>query len=140
MVTVTWPRWPPCPYMAKTFTIFFGTRCSMVLNLCIDHQGLKVYKVYINDDPGLTLTNLTTWSNFVIKCLLCLYKTNSQLSVNRTIGPLVLKKIKPKTKTKLKVKMCIMIYSFDFNGEVMRHMTSTQTFGVNISYTFSRAI
>ena len=44
-------------YMAKIFTIFiFGTRGLMILKLGMDHQGLKVYKVYVhvNDDPGLT--------------------------------------------------------------------------------------
>ena len=44
---------PSCPYMAKTITIFFfGTRSSLILKLGKDHQRLKVYKVYINDDPG----------------------------------------------------------------------------------------
>ena len=28
----------------------------MILKLGVQHQGLKLYKVYINDDPGLTLT------------------------------------------------------------------------------------
>ena len=29
------------------------------------HQGLKLYKVYINDEPGLTLTYFTARSNWV---------------------------------------------------------------------------
>ena len=29
------------------------------------HQGLKLYKFYINDDPGLTLTYYTAMSNSV---------------------------------------------------------------------------
>ena len=37
----------------------------MILKLSMDHQGLKVYKVYINDDPGLTLTYFTAGSNLV---------------------------------------------------------------------------
>ena len=37
----------------------------MILKLSVDHQGLKVYKVYINDDPGLTLTYFTARSNLV---------------------------------------------------------------------------
>ena len=28
----------------------------MILKLDMLHRGLKFYKVYINDDPGLTLT------------------------------------------------------------------------------------
>ena len=37
----------------------------MILKLGMKHQGLKLYKVYINDDPGLTLTYFTTRSNSV---------------------------------------------------------------------------
>ena len=39
--------------------------------LGMDHQGLKVYKMYINDDPGLTLTYFTARSNFGQNCSLC---------------------------------------------------------------------
>ena len=35
----------------------------MILKLCMQHQGLKVYKVCINDDPGLIFTCLTARSN-----------------------------------------------------------------------------
>ena len=38
----------------------------MILNLGMYHWGLKFYKVYINDDPGLTLTYFTARSNWVI--------------------------------------------------------------------------
>ena len=37
----------------------------MILKLGMDHQGLKVYKVCINDNPGLTITYFTAWSNLV---------------------------------------------------------------------------
>ena len=37
----------------------------MILKFGMQHQGLKLYKVYINDDPGLTLTYFTTRSNLV---------------------------------------------------------------------------
>ena len=37
----------------------------MILKLGMYHRGLKVYKVYINDDPGLTLTYFTARSNWV---------------------------------------------------------------------------
>ena len=36
----------------------------MILILGMQHQGLKVY-VYVNDDPGLTLTLFTARSNWV---------------------------------------------------------------------------
>ena len=38
----------------------------MILKLEMKHRGLKLYKVYINDDPGLTLTYFTARSNWVI--------------------------------------------------------------------------
>ena len=54
---VTWPRWPLCLYIAKTFKIFFfATRDPINLKHGLDHRGLKVYKVCINGDPELTLT------------------------------------------------------------------------------------
>ena len=34
----------------------------MILKLGMQHQGLKLYKVYVNDDPGLTLTYFTARS------------------------------------------------------------------------------
>ena len=38
---------------------------SFSLELSMEHQGLKVYKVYINDDPGLTFTYFTAMSYLV---------------------------------------------------------------------------
>ena len=40
----------------------------MILKLGMQHLGLKLYKVNINDDPGLTLTYFTARSNWV-KCM-----------------------------------------------------------------------
>ena len=37
----------------------------MILKLGMQHQELQVYKKYINDDPGLTLTYATARSNWV---------------------------------------------------------------------------
>ena len=37
----------------------------MILKLDMYHKGLKLYKVYINDDPGLTLTYFMAKSNWV---------------------------------------------------------------------------
>ena len=37
----------------------------MMLKLGMQHQRLKLYKVYINDDPGMTLTYCATRSNRV---------------------------------------------------------------------------
>ena len=37
----------------------------MILKHGMLHQELKLYKVYINDDPGLTLAYFTARSNWV---------------------------------------------------------------------------
>ena len=37
----------------------------MILKLGLQHRGLKLYKVYINDDPGLTFTYFTAMSKLV---------------------------------------------------------------------------
>ena len=52
-------------YGKKPLKIFFSrTRSPMILKLGMKHRGLKPYKVYINDDPGLTLTYFTSRSNW----------------------------------------------------------------------------
>ena len=38
----------------------------MILKLGMWYRGLKLYKIYINDDPGLTLSYFTAKSNWVI--------------------------------------------------------------------------
>ena len=44
-------------YVKKTLKIFFSrTRRPMNLKLGMKHQGMELYKVDINHDPGLTLT------------------------------------------------------------------------------------
>ena len=35
----------------------------MIMTLCMEQYVLKLYKVYINDDPELTLTHFKTMSN-----------------------------------------------------------------------------
>ena len=63
-MTHTWPKWLPGPYMVKTFKIsFFGTKRLMTLKLSIQHRVLKYYQICSNDDTGLTVTILMTWSN-----------------------------------------------------------------------------
>ena len=68
MVLVTWPRWPPCPYMIKTLKIFFsGTKGWWPWNLGVHHRVFEYYQVCSNDDPGLTMTYFTARSNLVKK-------------------------------------------------------------------------
>ena len=43
----------------------------MILKLGMQHVRLKLYKVYINDDPALTVTDFTARSNSV--ALVCVY-------------------------------------------------------------------
>ena len=54
----------------------------MFLKLGMKHQGEEPYKVYINHDPGMTLTYCMARSAEVAY-------PRSQVSVYRTIGPLV---------------------------------------------------
>ena len=35
----------------------------MIMKLCMEQYVLKLYKVYLNDDPELTLTHFKTMSN-----------------------------------------------------------------------------
>ena len=52
-------------YGKKPLKIFFSrTRSPMILKLGMYHLGLKLYKVYINDDLGLTLTYFMARSNW----------------------------------------------------------------------------
>ena len=61
----------------------------MSMKLGMDHRGLKVYKVSINDDPGLTLTYLKAKSN-LLKITYCAgIRLRCQVSAYRTFGPLV---------------------------------------------------
>ena len=80
MGQVTLPRWQPCPYMVKTFkNIFYRTRSPMILKLGMQHRTLKVYKVYINDDPVMTLTYLMARSNLATYAFKCLKLLRSNL-------------------------------------------------------------
>ena len=60
----------------------------MIMKLGMEHYKLKLYLVYINDDPVLTLTYFTTMSIFG-KLVFVHSRPRSQMSVYRTIGPLV---------------------------------------------------
>ena len=47
----------------KPLKIFFSrTRRPMILKLGVKHQAMELYKVYINHDPGMTLTFFTARS------------------------------------------------------------------------------
>ena len=59
-VQVTWPRWPPCPYI-----FFSGTKRPMTLKVGMQHRVLEYYQVCSNDDPELSLTYFTTRSDLV---------------------------------------------------------------------------
>ena len=54
----------------QPLNIFFSrTSSPMNLKLGMQHWGLKHYKVYINDDPGLNLTYFTAMSVWSPMCL-----------------------------------------------------------------------
>ena len=50
----------------------------MILKLGMYPLGLKLYKAYINDDPGLTLTYFTARSNWVI----CMFEWGKLLQIH----------------------------------------------------------
>ena len=61
----------------------------MIMKLGIEHNVLKLYHVNINEDLELTLTYFTTMPNFC-ETFFCTYsRLRYQVSVYRTIGPLV---------------------------------------------------
>ena len=52
------------PIYGKNFKNFsYRFNCPMFIKLGMGHYVLKLYKVYINDDPVLTLTHFNTMSN-----------------------------------------------------------------------------
>ena len=54
------------PIHGKIFKIVFSrTKSPMTLKLDIQHWLLEYYQVCSNDDPGLTMTDLTAMSNLV---------------------------------------------------------------------------
>ena len=66
MFMVTWPRWPPCPYMVKTLkkSSSLEPKGQWPWN-GMQHRVLEYYQVCSNDDPELTLTYFTARSNLV---------------------------------------------------------------------------
>ena len=72
-VYVTWPRWPPCPYMVKTWkkNIFSGTKRPMTLKVGMTHWVLKFDQICSNDNPGMTLTYFAVRSNLVPYAFVC---------------------------------------------------------------------
>ena len=75
------------PYIVKTFKIFFSrTGSSMILKLGKLHWRLKLYKVCINGDSGLTMTYFTARSNMV-DCAKCFKVMNwDKLQANDQIN------------------------------------------------------
>ena len=65
----------------------------MILKLGMEHYVLKLYKVYINDDPELTTTYFTTTSNlakvFLLHLLIAGCDIEVKLSVHLFVRPSV---------------------------------------------------
>ena len=52
-------RWLPFSFMVKTFkNILYRTNSPMIMKLGMEQYVLKLYKVYINDDPELTVSSI----------------------------------------------------------------------------------
>ena len=47
-------RWPPCPYLVKTFKNLLLQNQPMILKLDMQHKVLEYYQIPSNDDPRLT--------------------------------------------------------------------------------------
>ena len=73
----------------KKFKNYLQNQKSYDLKLGMDYQGLKVYKVSINDGTGLILTYFMARSNLVEMAYCVDTRPRCQVSVCRTIGPLV---------------------------------------------------
>ena len=66
----------------------------MIMKLGMEQYVLKLYKVYINDDPELTLTHFKTVSNFA-KLVFCTHRSSRyQGGIYRATSPLVIYIIK----------------------------------------------
>ena len=62
IIWVTRPKWQPCPIMVKTFKkLLLQYPKPYYLETWHAASGIKLYKVKINDDLGLTLTYFTAW-------------------------------------------------------------------------------
>ena len=93
MILVTWPRWPPRPYMVKTSQKYFSPNRWAEFNL--------TWYVALGTPAHLSLFKLRPWPDFwpilrqgqifQVLYVLCFTWTRYQVSVYRTIGPLVLK-------------------------------------------------
>ena len=52
-------------HMVKHFkNLLSGNHCAEFSKLCMKHQRSKLFIIYANYDPGLTLTYFTARSNF----------------------------------------------------------------------------
>ena len=66
MVQVTWPVWPPCPYMVKTLENLLWNQKADDLESWYVASDARVLPNCSNDDPGLTLIYFTARSNLVL--------------------------------------------------------------------------
>ena len=66
LVQVTWPRWPPCPYMVKALKKSPPEpKGRWPWNLVCSIGFSSTIKFFSNDDPGVTLTYFTARWNLV---------------------------------------------------------------------------
>ena len=66
MVQLTWPRWPPCPYMVTTLKNFpLWNQMADDLESWYTASGTRVLPSLFKWCPGLTLTYFTARSNLI---------------------------------------------------------------------------
>ena len=127
MFQVTWPRWSSCPYIVKHLKTFFSrTRSHMIWKLDMYHWGLKLYKTYINDDNGLTLTYFTARSNWVAFTLD--WEKSLKFFFSRTRCPMILKLGMQHQRLKL-----YKVYINDDTGLTLTYITGRSDL---VTYTF----
>ena len=82
----------------------------MILKLGMQHRGLRFYKVYINDDPGLPLTYFTARSNLVnLSSYIGKSENNGFLTTNAACDCII---FISQTKTCLDGQACFQLYIF----------------------------
>ena len=57
----------------------------MILKLGMKHQAMELYKVYINYDPGMTLTYFTARSTYVANAYECIHVISSLAQIGRFV-------------------------------------------------------
>ena len=95
----------------KNFKNLLLQNCPMIMKLGTEHYVLKLFESYMNDDPELTLSYFTTISNSEKTCFCSYCRPRYQVSIYRTIGPLVCFCFNNNGQTKNSLTLCNVFIS-----------------------------